>query len=48
MDEKKPDPRYRALLLALRQALLICLAALDDYLDLSRTRKPKRKKPPET
>lgn len=38
------DPHTRTLLLALRQALLIALGALEDYLGLERSVTPKHKR----
>lgn len=35
------DPRTRALLIALRQALIIALGALEDYLGMKRSITPK-------
>jgi hypothetical protein len=42
-DPEPPDNRTRVLLLAFRQALLIALGALEDYLCIERTRQPKHR-----
>jgi len=38
------EPRTRVLLMALRQALIICLGAIEDYLDMERSITPRRKR----
>jgi hypothetical protein len=40
------DPRVRVLLLAIRQALLIALGAIEDYLYLDRSITPKHRRSP--
>ena len=40
------DDRTRVLLMALRQALIIALGALEDYLGLQRSIVPRRKRRP--
>ncbi len=37
------DNRIKVLLLAIRQAILIALGALEDYLELPRSKAPKHK-----
>lgn len=43
-DDAILDSRTRVLLLAMRQALLIALGALEDYLNLSRSVTPKHRR----
>ena len=38
------DPRVRALLMTIRQALLIVLGGIEEYLGIERSVKPKRKR----
>ena len=38
------DPKLKVLLMAIRQALLIALGALENYLDIERSVIPKHKK----
>ena len=38
------DNRTRVLLMALRQALIMCLGAIEDYLELERSIIPRRKR----
>lgn len=38
MEHPKIDPKTRTLLLVLRAALLMALGALEDYLDMPRTK----------
>lgn len=42
--EQQVNPRTRALLLAVRQALIIALGALEDYLCIERSIIPKHKR----
>ena len=43
MDEQI-SPRTRVLLMAVRQALLICLGAIEDYLQIERSITPKHQR----
>ena len=38
------DSRTRILLMAVRQALIMCLGAIEDYLELERSIVPRRKR----
>lgn len=42
-EEQKPD-RTRTLLLSIRQALIIVLGAIEDYLSMERSIVPRRKR----
>lgn len=42
-----PDERTRALLMSRRQALIIELGSIEDYLEIERSIIPKRKRPEE-
>ena len=43
-DRANIDPRIRALLMSIRQALLIILGAIEDYLGIERSVTPKHKR----
>ena len=42
--ENRIDPRLRILLTSVRQGLIICVGAIEEYLYLERTFVPKRKR----
>jgi hypothetical protein len=44
MSEKKFSAEFRTLLMALRQAILIFLGALEDYLEIDRSVMPRHKR----
>lgn len=46
-DVPQPDDRHRALLMSKRQALIIELGAIEDYLEMERSIIPRRKRPEE-